>query len=559
MLKKRIFSALLAAALVLAAVPGTALAAEKNLNDENSWISDRTEPDNFTVNNGKISFSVKAQPEAEDWYAWQGRKAYTGIEPSSYWRVSYTMDVTDTMVDKENVNASVWIQVDKAGNNGAESQADTVDWSIIQFINAGTAKWQSWDSAESGTWKDIAGVSAEKGTYNISVEFFNGTLTQYINGAQVNTYVIGEKQTAPAALIAQGRSYGEAFDVSIGVPEIVDTLQYVEVKNGEELQTYLNGEVAPYATVVLTDNVEVDSMLDIAVDGINLNLNGYTITASDSFTSTYENDSHLVNITGKDVTISNGTLKATGKNKNVVNVYQTSGVKLKDVVLDHSAAYKGAPLIVNASDVTVEGTLKLITGKNSWYGINVDPNSAAASLTFADGSKVQMSGNEKLLVLAAETGSQITGAEAAGLEKSAEGAYVSHKHTYTDEWKYDADGHWKECSCGEKSEYAAHTLKWVVDKEATETEKGSKHQECTVCGYSLKAVEIPATGKTDVSTTGNASTSGKDSTSGTASSSAKKTAPQTGDSSNFTLWIALIAGSLVCLAGGGVYYRRRSR
>ncbi len=37
-----------------------------------------------------------------------------------------------------------------------------------------------------------------------------------------------------------------------------------------------------------------------------------------------------------------------------------------------------------------------------------------------------------------------------------------------------------------------HTFVWKTDKAATATEKGSKHEECTVCGYEKAAVEIPA-------------------------------------------------------------------
>ena len=68
-------------------------------------------------------------------------------------------------------------------------------------------------------------------------------------------------------------------------------------------------------------------------------------------------------------------------------------------------------------------------------------------------------------------------------------------HSASD-WKYDADNHWHECSCGDKADKAAHDFKWVVDKEATATQKGSKHEECKVCGYKKAAVEIPATGST---------------------------------------------------------------
>ncbi len=65
-------------------------------------------------------------------------------------------------------------------------------------------------------------------------------------------------------------------------------------------------------------------------------------------------------------------------------------------------------------------------------------------------------------------------------------------HTFPETWKNDANNHWHECECGEKSGEAAHTFLWVVDKEATEKEAGSKHEECSVCGYRKDAVGIPA-------------------------------------------------------------------
>ncbi|HJI62550.1 MAG TPA: hypothetical protein OIM34_12165 [Ruminococcus bromii] len=70
----------------------------------------------------------------------------------------------------------------------------------------------------------------------------------------------------------------------------------------------------------------------------------------------------------------------------------------------------------------------------------------------------------------------------------------SHNHNYGTEWKYDSTNHWHECEDGEKADITAHNFKWIVDKEATATEKGSKHEECTVCGYKKAAVDIPATG-----------------------------------------------------------------
>ena len=110
-----------------------------------------------------------------------------------------------------------------------------------------------------------------------------------------------------------------------------------------------------------------------------------------------------------------------------------------------------------------------------------------------------------------------------------------HTHSYGSEWKNDADNHWHECSCGDKADKAAHDFKWVVDKEATATQKGSKHEECKVCGYKKAAVEIPATGSTTKPT---------DPTQTNPSTGAES--PKTGDNSNMILWIALL------LASGGV-------
>ena len=107
----------------------------------------------------------------------------------------------------------------------------------------------------------------------------------------------------------------------------------------------------------------------------------------------------------------------------------------------------------------------------------------------------------------------------------------SHTHSYGTDWKADTNNHWHECACGDKADTASHTFKWVTDKEATATEKGSKHEECSVCGYKKAAIEIPATG----SGSGSASQPTKPGSTGS---------PQTGDSSS-VLWLAIL-----CISGG---------
>lgn len=63
-------------------------------------------------------------------------------------------------------------------------------------------------------------------------------------------------------------------------------------------------------------------------------------------------------------------------------------------------------------------------------------------------------------------------------------------------WKHDADVHWKECSngCGHNTTKEAHIWEWVIDKAATPTNPGEKHEEC-MCGRTRnEGTVIPATG-----------------------------------------------------------------
>lgn len=69
---------------------------------------------------------------------------------------------------------------------------------------------------------------------------------------------------------------------------------------------------------------------------------------------------------------------------------------------------------------------------------------------------------------------------------------VRKHEAVNDEWLSDDNTHWHECTCGDKIDEAKHDFEWVVVKNPTATEKGSKQQQCKVCGHKLAEVEIPA-------------------------------------------------------------------
>lgn len=124
-----------------------------------------------------------------------------------------------------------------------------------------------------------------------------------------------------------------------------------------------------------------------------------------------------------------------------------------------------------------------------------------------------------------------------------------HTHnTDTSKWKFDANVHWNACTgCGDHLNEAVHTFTWITDKEATKTETGLKHEECSVCGFKRNENTVIDKLPADGGNTGSGD-SGK--------SDAPKN-PQTGDTSNFFGWLTLLFVSAGLVIGTTVYSAKR--
>ena len=125
-------------------------------------------------------------------------------------------------------------------------------------------------------------------------------------------------------------------------------------------------------------------------------------------------------------------------------------------------------------------------------------------------------------------------------------------HSYGAEWESDETGHWHMCAvCKAKADEESHTFEWIVDKEATDTQAGSRHQECTVCGYALAAVEIPPLEKPEEPEQPIPPQTEKP-----AAQPSRSTTPQTGAAGNTLPW------ALLCVAAAGVgtaFYTKRKQ
>lgn len=123
-------------------------------------------------------------------------------------------------------------------------------------------------------------------------------------------------------------------------------------------------------------------------------------------------------------------------------------------------------------------------------------------------------------------------------------------HEFSNEWSSDENNHWHKCTvdgCDMKSDFEEHKFQWVVDKEATTTEKGSKHKECTVCGSKEAAVEIPVIEN---------GTTGGDQNNGNAGNSTKADTAN-GSKTGDTMPIGMLAVLMLAAAAGIVFCGRK--
>ena len=133
----------------------------------------------------------------------------------------------------------------------------------------------------------------------------------------------------------------------------------------------------------------------------------------------------------------------------------------------------------------------------------------------------------------------------------------SHTHTYGGSWYSDANSHWHQCTdtdcpdpLASTKDSTSHTFVWKVDKAATRTQTGLKHEECTVCGHKRSEnTVIPKLSGSGTATPGTTIPGTTGGTTGAAKS------PKTGDAG-----IALYAGlSLLALSGSGWVVGKKRR
>ncbi len=205
--------------------------------------------------------------------------------------------------------------------------------------------------------------------------------------------------------------------------------------------------------------------------------------------------------------------------------------------ITYSSSDPAVAIVDENGEVTIVGAGIATITANATETVNYNPAMAEYTLTVTNHSYTDM----VTVPTCTEKGYTIhTCSECGDTYKD---TYVDATgHSYDDSWKLDKNGHWQECTdCNKKSDIVAHTFQWNIDKDATETEKGAKHEECSICHFKKDSIEIPVIGGTKKPGDNTSSVDTKN------PSNQDKKSLQTGDSNNMMRWIFQLVVSVAAI------------
>lgn len=309
--------------------------------------------------------------------------------------------------------------------------------------------------------------------------------TQLVQGTEDNSFVTSKSETtvtvsSDAALAAVDSNGQTSYYADVN-----DALSANEADAADPVNIYVLGDSQVDSEALKNQNVKLTTAKGVELD-VNSDVDGMIVkeTVNADGSKTYE-------------LVANSELAAPG----VV------------VKADKTSVHAGETITLTAvADHEEQG----VTYSYAWY----KDGQLLAEQT-SDTLKVTESGIYTVKVTAIKTDGDVTltseAAESTGTTCTVE------PHRYDGAWKNDENSHWQECDCGQKGNEAAHEFgQWVVTKEATASEQGSREKACQVCGYTVTEV-ISATGSDDV--------------------------PKTGDENNIVLWAAMMMISSAACAG----------
>ena len=232
------------------------------------------------------------------------------------------------------------------------------------------------------------------------------------------------------------------------------------------------------------------------------------VDSADKVSTVRNNTTGLTANSGIVLVVNGGTVKMgeTGfdsvtKKNHYAEWYEDSECKEKKVTTSPVAGktYYAKWIEKEAQELSFEKDAVTVHANETTVTNPIERTENGGSVTYTSSNKdvatVNATTGEVTIVGAGETIITATAAETGDYQDaSASYELTVTQHEFSNQWSSDTKGHWHACTvngCAVKAGAEDHDFEWVVDKEATTTEKGSKHEKCTVCGYEKEAVEIP--------------------------------------------------------------------
>ena len=467
---------------------------------------------------------------------------------------------------------------------------------VIEVIDGGkdfTLRDVILESLKDSDGKDCSGSIYINTTDAGNTVIENVTMSSWINAKAVTA---GSVNVSGLVQDFQNNTYagyhddvnGYAWNPGVSGTNVNVESMTIKVDGNINLAKQVINGMRDNTTVELCDNVEVDEEVYIRADNVTIKGNGHTITAADNFAVNLEGQINLAKVEADNVTISDVKFVSTDKTKHTLDVYGADGLTLNNVVLDHTNAQSGAPLINNSSNITVTGTFETITGDNSWYAINVDDKVGSATITFDDSAAVAFTDKSEaqnkvpvyIEIEDVEAEDVIINPDNAGLILGDNGQFVPHTHdakpvaakeaTCTEDgniayWycegcgKYFKDEALKEETTKDATVVKAtghENVKHVEAKPATSKEEGNiEYWYCEDCGRYFKDEALKVEIKkedTVIKVTGEEKPDEKP------EDPKDPSVPQTGDSSVMTIVLAVMALSAAGAAAVTVLKSRKN-
>lgn len=457
------------------------------------------------------------------------------------------------------------------GVNGLTGSAEgaTFTFQIKKAINEVTAQYY-----EYGTMTVTVGADGTTGTNTIAVEEGKYIVQQVVPGDPIGEYVWysisytgGNNESGPQSVYGNGNStefkvyntYRPASETKVTTLPITVTGYKADAKIADAAVTttepgiklsyfqFMEKDSAgDWTSAPLTGTFKADTEYRVEVyfnkllgcDYTGLKKENVTVNGveADAFETTWSGFPY-----NKDYQV----IRGLGKPEVVKTVESIEITKQPDKT-EYMAGEDFDPTGMVVTAVYEDGTSEPITNYIIFRGDKLVQGQADVTIQYDDGS--------------ANSGIKVD-------QKITVGRYEGpHTHTCAgSKWYADATSHWHQCTdtdcpdpSGSTTDLKPHTFVWKVDKAATATETGSKHEECTVCGFERSENTVipvlPGGGTTEPGNKPGSGTTEPGGTTTPGTTGAAKS-PKTGDAG-----IALYAGlSLLALSGSGWVVGKKRR